>query len=86
MRDLDHKIIVTKDDLLFAESGTFEPEGIVIIEGRGPSVENVALHIWRGVVAHTQTRFPGLGKEYLITVEIQETDNNFFIVEKKAVV
>lgn len=86
MRDLDHKIIVTKDDLLFAESGTFEPEGMVIVEGRGPSVENVALHIWRGVVAHIQARFPGLGKEYLINVEIQETDNNIFIVEKKAVV
>lgn len=86
MRHLDHKIIVTADDKVFLESGIFEPEGMVLIEGKGPSVENVALHVWRGVVAHIESRFPGRAVEYTITVDIQETDNNFFSVEKKAVV
>jgi len=86
MRDLDHKIIVTEDDKTFLDENIFEPEGVVLIKGRGPSVENVAYHIWNGVVNHIQERFPDRNKEYTITVDIQETDNNFFSVEKKTTV
>lgn len=86
MRSLDHKILITEDDKTFQDESLFEPEGVVMIKGRGPSVENVALHIWQGVVDHIQSRFPGRNVEYTITVDIQETDNNFFSVEKKVTV
>lgn len=86
MRDLDHKILVTADDKTFLESGLFEPEGMVLLKGKGPSVENVALHIYEGVVNHIKERFPGQNKEYTISVDIQETDNNLFGVEKKVVI
>ena len=86
MRDLDHKIIVTEDDKTFLDESLFEPAGVKLIAGKGPSVENVALHVYRGAVNHIQERFPGQNKEYTITVEIQETDNNFFSVEKKVTV
>jgi 6-pyruvoyl-tetrahydropterin synthase len=86
MRDLDHRIIVTAGDETFAKPGLFEPEGVVVLEGKGPSVENVARHLWKGVVAHITQKFPARGIEYTIEVEIQETDNNFFVVERKAVV
>jgi hypothetical protein len=46
----------------------------------------VARHLWKGVVAHITQKFPARGIEYTIEVEIQETDNNFFVVERKAVV
>jgi 6-pyruvoyl-tetrahydropterin synthase len=86
LRDFDHKIIVTADDELFTDPKLFEPEGIVLIPGKSPSVENVAVHVWKGVVGHLKEKFPHRGIEYTIEVEIQETENNFFSVERKAVV
>lgn len=86
MRNLDHKIIVTEDDKTFLDQNLFEPEGVVLIKGKGPSVENVAIHIWDGVLKHIEDRFPGQNKEYDIEVEIQETDNNFFYLQKKVTV
>ncbi|MEZ5287520.1 MAG: hypothetical protein R2712_22505 [Vicinamibacterales bacterium] len=46
MRDLDHKILVTPGDTTFTNPDLFEPEGIVVLQGKGPSVENVAVHVW----------------------------------------
>jgi len=83
MRRLDHKLLVSAHDHQFLNSAEFEPEGIVVLDGRGPSVENVALDIFRNVVAHIGEKFPGRGVEYTVAVEIQETDNNFFAVERK---
>lgn len=86
LRDFDHKMIVVESDKTFTNPDLFEPEGVVVIPGRGPSVENVALYVWDKVVEHIQDKFPGEGKQYDIEVEIQETDNNFFSVTKKTVV
>ncbi len=85
-RSLDHKMMVSKDDALFLDEEKFCRDGIVIIEGRGPSVENVAKHIFRGVVAHIQLKYPSRGIEYFIEVEIQETENNFFTVSDRVTV
>lgn len=86
MRDFDHRMIVTSNDPLFTDPKLFEPEGVVVIPGKGPSVENVATYVWDHVVKHIQEKFPGRNKTYSIEVEIQETDNNFFTVMKNAVV
>jgi 6-pyruvoyltetrahydropterin/6-carboxytetrahydropterin synthase len=86
MRDLDHKMLVTENDATFVNPDLFEPEGIVVLKGRGPSVENVAVHVWERVVEEIRRTFPDRGIDYLIEVTIQETDNNCFVVEKHAVV
>jgi 6-pyruvoyltetrahydropterin/6-carboxytetrahydropterin synthase len=82
MRFLDHKMIVTEQDAAFLDPALFEPEGVVCIKGRGPSVENVALWVWDQVVAHIRHKFPDQGVSYSVEVLIQETENNIFVVEK----
>jgi 6-pyruvoyltetrahydropterin/6-carboxytetrahydropterin synthase len=82
VRQLDHKMLVTENDVTFLDPALFEPEGVVLIKGKGPSVENVAAYAFDGVVAHISGKFPGRGKVYVISVTIIETENNLFTVEK----
>ena len=84
LRQFDHKMIVGPGDEVFTDADVFDPEGVVVIPGKGPSVENVAAFVWQGVVGHIQDKYPARGIEYSITVEIQETENNFFALEKPA--
>ncbi len=86
MREFDHKMIVTAQDSTFLDPALFEPEGVVVIKGKGPSVENVALHVFDEVVSHIRTKFPDRGKTYTIEVTITETENNIFVVERPVVV
>ncbi|MDK2971462.1 MAG: 6-pyruvoyltetrahydropterin/6-carboxytetrahydropterin synthase [Candidatus Sumerlaeota bacterium] len=86
LRDLDHKMLVVPDDKEFIDAELFEPEGVVILEGKGPSVENVASYAWNKVVETICGKYPGLGKTYHVEVQIQETENNFFIIAKDTVV
>jgi 6-pyruvoyltetrahydropterin/6-carboxytetrahydropterin synthase len=86
MRDLDHKMLVVESDTTLMDPALFEPEGIVVLKGKGPSVENVAHYVFDRVVHLIQARYPGRGQAYRIDVTIQETDNNLFVVEKTAVV
>lgn len=82
MRDLDHKILVTPQDATFLDPDLFEPEGVVVLQGKGPSVENVAHYVFDHVVALIQARYPERGLQYRIEVSIQETENNIFVVDK----
>lgn len=82
MRALDHKMLITDQDSAFLDTSLFEPEGIVVLKGKGPSVENVAHHVFDGVVALIQKEYPGKAIRYTIEVTIQETENNTFVVEK----
>ncbi|MBI1292915.1 hypothetical protein GC173_17020 [bacterium] len=86
MRFLDHKIIISENDRTFLDEKLFEPQGVVVLPGRGPSVENVAHYVWNGVANHIRDKFPSRQVVYTIEVEIQETDNNFFTVEKSVTV
>ena len=86
MRDLDHKMLVVESDTAFMNPALFEPAGIVVLKGRGPSVENVAHYVFDRVVQLITARYPGLGLAYRIEVTIRETENNVFIVEKTATV
>lgn len=86
MRDLDHKMLVVDADTAFLDPAVFEPEGVVVIQGKGPSVENVAHYVYNHVVALIGRQYPGRGLDYRIEVTIQETENNFFIVDKTATV
>ena len=86
MRALDHKMLVVASDATLLDPALFEAEGLVVLKGTGPSVENVALHVFDGVVDLIRARYPGRGLAYRIEVTIQETDNNLFVVEKAATV
>ena len=86
MRFLDHKMLVTEQDATFLDSGLFEPEGVVMLKGKGPSVENVAYYVFDGVVDVIKKQYPGKGVKYTIEVTIQETENNIFVVEKNVTV
>lgn len=82
MRDLDHKMLVVESDATFMDHGRFEPEGVVVIKGKGPSVENVAHYVFDRVVTLIARQYPGRGIAYRIEVVIQETENNLFVVDK----
>ena len=82
MRFMDHKMLVTEQDRTFLDQGLFEPEGVVMLKGKGPSVENVAYYVFDGVVDLIKKQYPGRGVRYTIEVTIQETENNIFVVEK----
>jgi 6-pyruvoyltetrahydropterin/6-carboxytetrahydropterin synthase len=86
MRKFDHKMIVTAGDATFMDRTLFEPEGLVVIKGKGPSVENVALHVLDEVVALIGTQFPDRGLSYEIEVTITETENNIFSVDRTVVI
>jgi 6-pyruvoyltetrahydropterin/6-carboxytetrahydropterin synthase len=86
MRFMDHKMLVVEADKTFLNSQFFEPEGVVILKGKGPSVENVALYVFEGVVDVIKKQYPGKNVRYTIEVMIQETENNVFIVEKSVTI
>ncbi len=86
MRSLDHKMLITGQDTAFLDAGLFDPEGVVILKGKGPSVENVARYVFDGVVALIQAQYPGKGVRYTVEVTIQETENNTFVIEKAVTV
>jgi len=81
-KSLDHKMMVSENDELFRNADLFAPEGIVVIPGKNPSVENVALYCMEQATAVLSTLFPGRQIEYQLAVDIQETDNNFFTLER----
>jgi len=82
MRFMDHKMLITEGDPTFQDAALFEPEGVVMLKGKGPSVENVAHYVFDGVVALIGKQYPGRGVRYTVEVTIQETENNIFVVEK----
>ena len=86
MRFMDHKMLVTEQDTTFLNSELFEPEGVVLLKGKGPSVENVAYYVFDGVVEVIEKQYPGRGITYTIEVTIQETENNIFIVDRQVIV
>ena len=86
MRFMDHKMLVTEQDRPFLDPALFEPGGVVLLEGKGPSVENVALYVFDGVADLIKAKYPGRAVRYTIHVTIQETENNIFVVEKTVTV
>ncbi len=86
MRFMDHKMLVTEQDTTFLNSELFEPEGVVVLKGKGPSVENVAAYVFDGVVDVIRKQYPAKGIRYTIEVTIQETENNIFAIEKSVTI
>jgi 6-pyruvoyltetrahydropterin/6-carboxytetrahydropterin synthase len=86
MRFMDHKILVVESDKTFMDPQLFEPEGIVVLKGKGPSVENIAYYVFDGVVDLIRRKYPAKNIRYAIEVTIQETENNFFVIEKQVTV
>ncbi|MFH1570986.1 MAG: 6-carboxytetrahydropterin synthase [Gemmatimonadota bacterium] len=81
-KSLDHKMMVSANDGLFLGGEHFDPAGVVVIPGKNPSVENVALYCLERAIEVLANLFPDRGIEYDMEVRIQETDNNFFTLSR----
>lgn len=86
MKRLDHRLLITADDELLRHPDLCEQDGLIVLPGRGPSVEAVADYVWAEVVSVIRSRYPDRGLAYDIVVTIHETDHNTFMVERRAVV
>jgi 6-pyruvoyltetrahydropterin/6-carboxytetrahydropterin synthase len=86
LRKFDHKMIVTAGDTTFTDPSLFEPDGVVVIKGKGPSVENVAIHALDETVELIRKKFPNQGVTYDIEVTITETENNVFVVDRRVTI
>ena len=83
---LDHKMMVSAEDAVFLDPELFCPEGVVVIPGRNPTVENVANYCMEQAVQVLVGSFPAGQREYRLEVTVQETDNNIFTLERTAVI
>ena len=81
-KELDHRMLVSEQDTTFLDSGLFEPEGVVVMPGSNPSVENVTHYCMNEAVDRLTTLFPGRGIDYDLELTIQETENNFFTLRR----
>jgi 6-pyruvoyl-tetrahydropterin synthase len=82
LKFLDHKMLVSEHDDVFLNSGLFEPEGVVVIPGKNPNVEGVALYAMNEAVDALAKLYPGEGVSYHIEVEVAETENNVFTLQR----
>jgi 6-pyruvoyltetrahydropterin/6-carboxytetrahydropterin synthase len=81
-KELDHRMLVSAQDTTFLDSGLFEPEGVVVMPGSNPSVENVTHYCMNEAVERLAKLFPGRGIDYDLELTIQETENNFFTLRR----
>ncbi|MEC9379823.1 MAG: 6-carboxytetrahydropterin synthase [Candidatus Latescibacterota bacterium] len=81
-KELDHRMLVSEQDTTFLDAGLFEPEGVVVMPGNNPSVENVTHYCMNEAVDRLAKLFPGHGIDYDLELTIQETDNNFFTLRR----
>ena len=79
---LDHKMLVAARDTTFLDAERFDPQGVVVMPGKNPSVENVAEYCLERAAEVLQELLPRRGYQYHIEVSIQETDNNFFVADR----
>lgn len=79
---LDHKMLVSARDATFLDAKLFDSQGVVVMPGENPSVENVAEYCLDQAAEVLQGLFPKRGYQYHIEVSIQETDNNFFVADR----
>ena len=86
LKNLDHKMLVSERDETFLDSGLFEPEGIVVMPGLNPSVENVTTYVMNETVDVLAKHFSERQIEYHIEVKIQETDNNIFTIDRSVTI
>lgn len=79
---LDHKMLVSDTDPLFTNPELFDPEGVVVIPGGNPNVENVAEYCLNQTIDALAKRFGERGQTYTVDLTIQETDNNIFTIHR----
>jgi len=85
-KSLDHRMMVSDRDELFLNQEYFDREGVVVLPGRNPSVENLALYCMDEAVSVLSGLFPGRGIEYDMEVLLQETDNNLFTLSRSVTI
>ena len=81
-RHMDHRMLVCNGDEAFTESAGFDPEGIIVIPGNNPSVENIAYYCMDRAENVVRSQYPGKGIDYHIEISVQETSNNIFVITR----
>ena len=84
-RRMDHKMLISEDDTSFT-CGDFETEGVVVIPGKNPSVENVVYYCLDKTADVIRSHYPGENRKYHIEVTVQETDNNIFSADRDVII
>lgn len=81
-KHLDHKMLISARDELFQRSDLLDPQGVIVMPGANPSVENVAQYCLNEAVDVLAKVLPATGQSYRIEVTIQETENNTLTVDR----
>jgi 6-pyruvoyltetrahydropterin/6-carboxytetrahydropterin synthase len=85
-RHMDHKMLVSEEDTAFSADLGFDPEGIIVIPGSNPSVENIAYYCMDKAVQVIQDQYPNQGLLYHMEIAILETSNNTFTITRDVTV
>lgn len=86
LRRFDHRLIVAAGDGPLRVPGVFEPDGIVVIDGRSPSAENLAAALARDTVRCIRAHCPPRARRYTIQVTVAESEDDVFSMTIEAVV
>jgi 6-pyruvoyltetrahydropterin/6-carboxytetrahydropterin synthase len=81
-RRLDHKMLISARDELFQDASLFDPEGVVVMPGDNPSVENVATYCLNEAAELLAKVLPETQTRYRLEATIQETDNNTLSMDR----
>lgn len=77
IRSLDHKMLITQEDVDKDLYNAFPPEGFVVIPGKSASAENVAEYLMNKVVVLMYGTY-GRNLDFTIDIKIVETPKNEF--------
>lgn len=80
-RQFDHKILVSADDREFIDNPAIDREGIIVIPGANPSVENITYFCLDALKKVIERQYPAKGLAYHVELTVQETENNIFVLE-----
>ena len=85
-RHMDHKFLVSETDTAYTEESDLDEEGIIVIPGNNPSVENIAYYCMDKVVEVIGSQYPDRSITYHIELTVQETENNIFSITHEVTV
>ena len=86
LRRFDHRLIVAADDPVLTAPDLVEPEGIVVIEGRAPTAENLAATLVQDAARYITATFPDRAMRYTIAVSVAESDDDIFSMARATVI
>jgi hypothetical protein len=75
-------MVIADGDRPVVDPASFAPDGVLVIAGKGPSAENLAVHVFDTVVAFLERQVPRQGRIYAIEVTIAESPDDVFCASR----